>query len=198
MSENTFREFVRRIRAGDQEAAAELVRRYEPVLRMEVRLRLRLSEPAAGRLFESADICQSVLASFFARVAAGQYELDDPRRLTNLLLAMARRKLAWQLRRHHAGRRDCRRLAADGAAALEAVGDGPPPDRVVAGRELLREVSRRLSAEEWRLAERRAQGRRWTAIAAELGGTTQGRRKQLARALDRVLRELGLEDPRHE
>jgi hypothetical protein len=30
-------EFVRRIRQGDEEAAAELVRRYEPEIRLKVR-----------------------------------------------------------------------------------------------------------------------------------------------------------------
>ena len=42
------------------------------------------------------------------------------------------------------------------------------------------------------LAERRVLGRTWEEIAQELGGTPEGRRKQLARALDRVMRELGL------
>jgi DNA-directed RNA polymerase specialized sigma24 family protein len=198
MPTETFRDFVHRIRAGDGAAAEELVRRYEPVIRMEVRTQLRLAGPAPGRLFESRDICQSVLASFFVRMAAGQYDLDDPRRLTNLLLAMARRKLASQIRRHHRVRRDCRRLAPAGGEALGTVGIGPTPDQIVAGRELLDQVSQRLTPQEWLLAERRAHGERWAAIARELGGTAQARRKQLARGLDRVLRELGLEDARDE
>ena len=35
-----FAEFLKRIRAGDQQAAAELVQRFEPVIRREIRLRL--------------------------------------------------------------------------------------------------------------------------------------------------------------
>jgi hypothetical protein len=96
MAEDYFHEFMQRIRAGDEQAAEELVRRYESAIRMEVRMVLRMNGLASGRLFESRDICQSVLASFFVRVAAGQYELDNPRRLTKLLLAMARRKLGFQ------------------------------------------------------------------------------------------------------
>jgi hypothetical protein len=39
MSEcTTFTEFIRRIRAGDDQAAQELVERYEPVIRREVRM----------------------------------------------------------------------------------------------------------------------------------------------------------------
>jgi len=38
--EVSFADFLDRIRAGDEQAAAELVRQYEPVIRREVRLRL--------------------------------------------------------------------------------------------------------------------------------------------------------------
>ena len=47
---------------------------------------------------------------------------------------------------------------------------------------------------ERRVADLRGQGRDWAAVAAELGGTAEARRKQLARALDRVAAELGLDD----
>jgi hypothetical protein len=196
MAEDSFHEFMQRIRAGDEQAADELVRRYESAIRMEVRMVLRMNGLASGRLFESRDICQSVLASFFVRVATGQYELDNPRRLTKLLLAMARRKLGFQLRKHRAERRDYHRLAPQGGEALANVEDGAPPDRILAGRELLERVSQCMTREEWQLVKCRAQGQRWAAIAAEYGGSAQARRKQVARALDRVLHELGLEDAR--
>src|SRR5262249_40448482 len=64
--------------------------------------------------------------------------------------------------------------------------------RIFAGRELLGEVLRRLGDEERQMFDRRSDGRAWDEIAAELGGTPDGRRVQLARALDRVDRELGL------
>src|SRR5262245_25272966 len=40
MAAQAFAEFLNRIRAGDESAAAELVRQYEPLLRREVRMRL--------------------------------------------------------------------------------------------------------------------------------------------------------------
>src|SRR5438477_459861 len=67
----SFEEFIRRIRSGDQQAAVELVRRYESAIRLEVRL--HMSDPNLRRCFDSVDICQSFLGSFFVRVAAGQY-----------------------------------------------------------------------------------------------------------------------------
>ena len=107
MSESTaFPDFIRRIRAGDDQAARELVERYEPVIRREVKMRLR--DPRLYRRLDWADICQSVLASFFVRAASGQYELDQPEQLLRLLVVMTRHKLSTQERRHGAGKRDYR------------------------------------------------------------------------------------------
>jgi RNA polymerase sigma-70 factor (ECF subfamily) len=183
--------FMRRIRAGDEDAAAELVRRYEPVIRMEVRL--RLSDPGLQRLFDSADICQSVLASFFVRAASGQYDLEQPGQLAKLLTRMAQNKLASAARKHKAKRRDRRRVAGAAVDEIEPAANSPTPSREVAGRELLAKVQEHLRPEERALAERRSQGQEWAAIAAEMGGTADGRRMQLNRALDRVVGELGLE-----
>jgi RNA polymerase sigma-70 factor (ECF subfamily) len=69
----------------------------------------------------------------------------------------------------------------------------PSPSRLAIGRELLDALQSRLSAEERRMADLRSAGREWAEIAAELGGTAQARRKQLARAVKRVSQELGLD-----
>jgi RNA polymerase sigma-70 factor (ECF subfamily) len=182
---------IRRVRAGDGDAAAELVRRYEPAIRRAVRLQLR--DPRLRSLLDSADVCQSVLASFFIRAAAGQYELDRPSQLTRLLAVMARNKLASQARRPQVVRREP-------GPGLEAAGEegplapGPSPSQQAAWRDLLQEVRNRLSAEERQLVERRTRDQEWSQIAAELGGSPDGLRKKLARALDRVARQLGLEE----
>jgi RNA polymerase sigma-70 factor (ECF subfamily) len=70
--DHSFHDLVRRVRSGDDAAAAKLVRHYGPALRRAVRT--RLTDPELRRLLDSMDICQSVLASFFVR-AAGQYDL---------------------------------------------------------------------------------------------------------------------------
>ena len=57
------------------------------------------------------------------------------------------------------------------------------------------EARRRLSPEELSLLERREQGCEWTEIAAELGSSPEAIRKRLARAIDRVAHELGLDQP---
>ncbi len=193
MSEGSnFVEFIRRVREGDQGAAAELVRRFEPFIRREVRLRLR--DPQLCRLLDSADVCQSVLASFFVRAYLGEYDLERPDHLAKLLAGMVGNKVAFQVRKHHARRRDCRLQVGTPVEELGAAAAGPSPSRLVAGRELLEEVRRRLTEEERQLADLRGQGCSWDEIVGRVGGTAKARCKQLARAGRRVARELGLDE----
>jgi len=102
-----FQVLIERVRAGDAEAATELVRRYEPMIRRAARV--RLVDQRLARLLDSMDICQSVMASFFVRAALGQYELNSPDQLLRLLATMARNKLANHAHSQRAARRDVRR-----------------------------------------------------------------------------------------
>jgi DNA-directed RNA polymerase specialized sigma24 family protein len=151
-----------------------------------------MQDPRLRRVFDSMDVCQSVLASFFARAAAGRYDLDRPEQLTALLIQMARHKLGHQVSRQTARRRDIRRVDGNGFDGAHPAG-GIDPVETCAGRELLDAVRLRLSEEERQLADRRGDGHDWATIAAELGGTPDGRRMQLGRALDRVAGQLGLD-----
>jgi RNA polymerase sigma factor (sigma-70 family) len=186
----SFPDFIRRLRAGDEQAATELVERYERVIRCEARL--RLTDPRLGRLLDSMDISQSVLASFFVRATAGEYDLNRPEDLMRLLVRMARNKVASQARRQKARAAD--RLRVEAENLEETVVGATDMARLVAGRDLLEEVRRRLSAEERQIADLRGQGRSWPEVAAEVGGTPEARRKQLTRALDSIAQQLGLEE----
>jgi hypothetical protein len=53
--DSLFSEFLLRVRAGDAAAAEELVRRYESAVRVAVRV--RLTDPALRRQFDSVDVC---------------------------------------------------------------------------------------------------------------------------------------------
>src|SRR5208282_2946505 len=139
----SFDELIRRVSVGDHEAAARLVRDFEPVIRRVVRARLRNARTC--REFDSMDICQSVLAIFFVRVAAGQYDLKEPDDLIKLLLTMTRNKVAEKMRRQHRQRRDSRRTVG-GIEELALAGLDPTPSSVVAGKELLEQARQRLSA----------------------------------------------------
>src|SRR5215470_19112005 len=118
--QSLFAELLQRVRRGDPEAATQLVRQYESAIRVAVRT--RLSDPKLRRQFDSMDVCQSVLASFFLRAAAGQYDLRDPAQLVALLTKMAHNKLAMRTRHEYRQRRDVRRNVCLGDVQPEPAG----------------------------------------------------------------------------
>jgi RNA polymerase sigma-70 factor (ECF subfamily) len=190
-AEASFQDLIRRVRAGDPDAAAEVVRRYEPEVRRVIRL--QLLDGRLRRVFDSSDVCQSVLANFFVRVAGGQFELEHPGQLVRLLVTMAQNKLV-----DYARKPWFRAAAANDPGPLETVeGREERPSEVVARRELLEEARRRLTDEERALVDRRASGRGWAEIAAECHDSPEALRKKLARAIDRVCLELGLDLVNH-
>jgi RNA polymerase sigma-70 factor (ECF subfamily) len=186
-----FRELIQRIRAGDDQAAAELVRRYEPTIRRVARV--RLLDTRLQRVLDSMDICQSVFASFFVRAALGEYELEEPAQLLNLLVTMSKRKLIDRAREQGALRRDFHRLQEGSLSNFAEIAAGATPSQEVTAKELLQEFRKRLSPEEQALAEARAQGLDWNQIAADRGGTPEALRKRLVRGIARVGQELGLD-----
>jgi RNA polymerase sigma-70 factor (ECF subfamily) len=190
--ESDFVEFLRRIRRGDSQAAEELVRRYESTVRLAIRT--RLTDPALRRQIDSVDICQSVLGSFFVRVAAGQYDLAEPAQLLALLVRMAQNKLAGHARFHRRRRRDAHLVNGQEGAAERVADGGPAPDQIATARDLLATLRAGLSVEERELADRRGAGEGWAEIATAMGGTATGRRMQLKRAIDRLAPRLGLAD----
>jgi RNA polymerase sigma-70 factor (ECF subfamily) len=192
--EANFRDLLGRVRAGDPEAIRELAELYEPDIRRVAHR--RLGDLHLRNLIDSVDICQSVLAEFFVRAANGQFALDHPDDLLRLFVTMARNQVLDESRRHKAERRDHRRQRTD--LSEHCLGgfsdDEPTPSRIVSARELLAEVSRRLSEEERDLLEQRALGQEWIALAEQRGTTAGALRKKLSRALSRVVSEMGLQD----
>ena len=183
---------ILRVRAGDHDAAAEVVRLYEPAIRRAVRF--RLADAHLQSQLDSIDICQSVLKSFFIRAASGQYDLETPEQLLGLLATMARRKLTSESRRQRAQRRGGQHHTTSGQDVQVFTDPGASPPDEVEARDLLQEVRRRLAPDERELLDLRNQGHDWGEVAVRLGGTTGGLRKKLSRAIDRVASELGLDD----
>lgn len=190
-SEIPFVELIRRVRRGDESAITDLVGRYEPVIRVAIRVRLR--DSGLRRLFDSLDISQSVLGNFCARAASGQFDVDTPDQLVKLLVTMARNRLTNHILQQRAARRDHRRDRAAGNHEVQAVDPGPSPSEMLSVKELVQAFRDRLSPEETRMVDLRAEGKAWAEIAAELGGSPDGLRMALVRTLDRIARELKLE-----
>src|SRR6266550_6520621 len=88
--------FLRRIQAGDDGAARELLTQYEA----EVRLVVRRQLPRLLRSrFDSLDFLQSVWGSFFRRVRTGPAEFEDSRHLVAFLARAAKNKVVDEYRR---------------------------------------------------------------------------------------------------
>ena len=195
MSKAGVAELLSRVRTGDGAAAEELVRSYEPELRRAIRV--RLTDARLRRLVDSIDICQSVLAGFFVRTVAGQYEIQSPEELLKLLVTMARNRVIDWARRAQADRRDGRRnvsLEDENGQMRPIVQQQASPVSVLVNRELMENVRSRLAPDELKLMEQRADGLDWTEIAASTGEQPNAVRMRLTRALDRVAAELGLEE----
>jgi RNA polymerase sigma-70 factor (ECF subfamily) len=192
IEEPTFPQLIQRVREGDGEAAAVLVRRYESAVRRAARF--RLGDAGLCAILDSVDVCQSVFANFFVRAAAGQYEIAEPEQLLKLLVKMVRNKVIDHASKERAERRHHRQVALERGVEENAVAKTPPPDQAVAVHELYQEAYRRLSPEERRLVDLRNAGHDWASIASEQGRTPIALRKQFSRALNRVASQLGIDD----
>jgi len=187
-----FAGFVQRIRAGDDAAALELVTRFEPLIRREIRV--RMGDDRLNRGFDSLDVSQSVFANFFSRAASGEYQLERPDQLARLLVTMARNRLVSRVRRERRMVRDVRRLAAE-PSVLDQMADGrPSPSEVVSDKEALELLKSTLTEEEHQIFELRRAGLSWDEVASRLGGSGQARRMQLSRGLDRFAQCSGFSD----
>ena len=185
-----FADFVRRIRAGDDQAAQELVNRFESLIRREVRLRISGSQ--VNRAFDSLDVTQSVLANFFVRAAAGQFELEHADQLARLLVTMARNKLVSRVRSELRQIRDIRRVTVEPNVLDRVADQRPSPSEIVARKELLERLRTLLSDEERQIIDLRNQGLGWEEVATRLGGSGQARRMQMSRGIERLTRQLGI------
>ena len=190
--ENSFVDLIAQVRAGDERAAADLLRFYEPQVRRIVRV--RLTDPRMRRQIDTMDICQSVMSDFFIRMALGQYEIESPEHLIKLLSTMARNKLLHHVERQQAARRDVRRLEPAGVEDVPVAAADPTPSRVVSARELLAEVRTQLNDDERFLADERAAGRTWAELGEQLQAKPDSLRMKLSRAVDRVAERLGLNE----
>jgi RNA polymerase sigma factor (sigma-70 family) len=179
-----FAEFVRRIRAGDDAAALELVRQFEPLIRREVRM--RIGDDRLNRAFDSVDVSQSVFASFFNGATGGEYELHRPEQLARLLVTMARNRLVSRARHEQRLVRDCRRLTTETSTLEQIATRQPSPSQIASQKEQLDLLKASFSDEEQQIFELRSAGLSWDEIASRLGGNGQARRMQFSRSLDRL------------
>jgi DNA-directed RNA polymerase specialized sigma24 family protein len=136
------------------------------------------------------DVVQLVWASFFARAAARQYELDDPKRVLNLLITLAHNKLLDQAKGLRRKRRGEGQLVGGLPGTDELIDPRPGPEQEAGERDLVETFRRCLPPRAQGLWDQRILGRSWAEIAAESGADPDAPRIYFNRALERVARQM--------
>jgi RNA polymerase sigma-70 factor (ECF subfamily) len=162
------RNFIMRIRAGDEEAAHELLRRYETKVRLVVRRQLpRLLRSR----FDSLDFLQSVWGSFFHRVQTGPTDIEDEPNLVAFLAWAARNKVVDEYRRASSRKHDMRREESlwEGGQPRELEAPHETPSQVVEARETLERLQTFVPQDRRKVLELKAEGFSCREIGERLG-----------------------------
>jgi RNA polymerase sigma-70 factor (ECF subfamily) len=174
--------FLNRIAAGDQDAARELLTRYEA----EVRLVVRRQLPRLLRSrFDSLDFLQSVWGSFFRKVKGGPAEFEDSRHLVAFLARAAKNKVIDEYRRAGSRKADMHReepLWVDGDSPRDLPAADASPSQVAEAHEAFTHLRDLLPEDRHLLLELKAQG---------LSSKDIGERLKISeRTVQRVLEDL--------
>jgi len=175
------RELLARIKNGDEDAARELLTRYESKVRMVVRRQLpRLLRSR----FDSIDFLQSVWGSFFHRIQTGTNDLNEEHNLIAFLAWAARNKVIDEYRRVATQKQDIRREESIENQKAQATGlaSGDTPSELAQARETFDRLSRLLPEDRRVILELKAAGYSSSEIGERLGLSE--------RTVQRVLEEL--------
>jgi RNA polymerase sigma factor (sigma-70 family) len=143
---------LRKLLEGDEDAATELVARYSHPLRMVIRRHL---DARVRPALDSADVEQQVWGSFFCRELYRE-ALEDPEKLRQFLLGIARRKALMASRDHLRDKRDRRRevpLEQTSPEGDHLQARQPGPQEAAEKEDLFRQASAGLP-DRWRAALR--------------------------------------------
>ena len=161
---------VSRWRKGDQDAAKQLFDRYAS--RLVALARRQISQRLASRL-DPEDVVQSVFRSFFGRVKAGKFRIEEQDDLGKLLVRITVNKTLRKVEYHRAAKRDPSQEVVQGDHAsddlLQVLDRDPTPETVVAFVDQLDHFLNQLRPEERQILELRFQGYTNGEITKKLG-----------------------------
>ncbi len=157
-------------RQGDQKAATDLFNHY--VNRLLPLARLRLSQRLASRV-DPEDIVQSVFRTFFKRLKAGEFQIEENDDLCKLLVRITVHKTLRQVAFHKAGKRDFSMETGQSDESndrlVDLLGREPSPEVTVAFLNQMEHFLGRLRPMEREILELRMQGFSNEDIAKKLG-----------------------------
>ncbi len=188
VQDQAFAELFGRVKEGDSEAMSELVRLYEPEVRLAVRM--MLTNAALRSQFDSADVSQSVLLRFCLKAREGKFELATPQQLVALLKKIAYNRFLNRLEYAEAQERDFRRVEGHDQRLGELFGRNAGPCTIAGWRDEHEQICRRFTDEEQELAERWAAGEAWNEIAGPERTNQDRLRHKLSAAFSRVAGQL--------
>jgi RNA polymerase sigma-70 factor (ECF subfamily) len=169
-AEDSFAEVMARLRAGDDDATAQVFRRFTHRLIALARAHLD------GRLRQKVDpedVLQSAFKSFFLRHAEGQLTLGGWDGLWAVLALITARKCGRYVRHFHAGRRDVNAEVApaggaDASGVIEAFDDEPSPAEAAMLSELVEQLHRGLGPRDGEILALALQGYSAAEISSQL------------------------------
>ena len=176
---NPLAELLRRAGEGEAAALEELLRRYEPLVRISARA--LLSAPLR-RVLDSFDLVQSVHRALLPGFRGGKYTVANEAQLVGLAVAVLRHKVrraAWRNRPRPADQLVRREVAA-----------AHSPSAAADAQELADTLFQGLDATDRRIVELRSQDYGTAEIAVELGFSPEAVRTRLCR-LRKRLRDAG-------
>jgi RNA polymerase sigma factor (sigma-70 family) len=175
---------LEQLHAGDDSAAQELYRIYEPYLRKVVRRQL----PRQLRSkFDSQDVVQSVWAHLLRGFREADWHFASPAQLRAFLATVTRRRLTDRVRHFHVAKEHERSIAAQEATALP--GSIPRPSEVVRADDLWERMLALCPPEHHELLRLKRQGFRLNEIATRTG-LHEG---SVRRVLRRLARQMAFE-----
>lgn len=185
---SSFANLMARLRAHDNEAAAQVLARFAHRLIALARSRL---DALLRRKVDPEDVMQSVYRSFFGRFGRGEFDLETWDNLWSLLVLLTVRKCSRQAEHFHAARRDVRREADLTNADAESrpsdlVARAPTPAEAALFADTLEELLRGLDDRERRIVALSLEGQGPAEIATQVERT----QRTVNRVLERVRRRL--------
>jgi RNA polymerase sigma factor (sigma-70 family) len=164
MSADTLDELLARLSGGDDEAAEQVFRTYEPYLRKVVRRQL----PAWLRpKFDSADVVQSVWADLICGLRGAGWHFRDAEHLRAFLVKMARHRFIDRFRHHRTSAEREQPLATTDTGGL--TGHEPRPSEVAQADELWQRMLHLCPPEHRPVLLLKREGRPMEEIVAETG-----------------------------
>jgi RNA polymerase sigma-70 factor (ECF subfamily) len=165
MSPEPLEVLLDRLSRGDEQAAEQVFRTYEPYLRKVVRRQLSARLRAK---FDSVDIVQSVWVDILQGFRQAGWRFTDAAQLRAFLVKATRNRFIDRYRQHHQALERERPLAQDGGAP-EPASRQPRPSEVVRAADLWEYLLGRCPPEHHELLRLKRQGLSVPEIAARVG-----------------------------